>query len=67
MKTKNKIRTALFLHADQMHTLETIRMIHGTPIAESVRRAIDLYFDEVGLSNREALARLAEHKKSLRK
>ena len=36
-------RTALFLRDDQLKKLEAIRVKTGAPIAESIRRAVDLY------------------------
>jgi hypothetical protein len=41
-------RTAIFLRPDQLKKLEAIRTKSGAPIAESIRRAVDLYLKKVG-------------------
>ena len=38
-------RTAVFLKARQIEMLQTLSSLHGAPIAELIRRALDLYLD----------------------
>lgn len=43
---KAMVRTALFLRPEQTAQLQTLSDVTGAPIAELIRRAIDMYLEE---------------------
>jgi hypothetical protein len=47
-KKKNKIRTAISLRDDQVKKLEEITERIGIPMAEQVRRGVDMWLKEQG-------------------
>jgi predicted DNA-binding protein len=40
------VRTALFMRSGQMAKLQTLSKVTGAPVAELVRRAIDVYLEQ---------------------
>jgi hypothetical protein len=40
------LRTALFVRSGQMAKLQTLSKVTGAPVAELVRRAIDVYLEQ---------------------
>ena len=40
------VRTALFLRSGQMAKLQTLSKVTGAPVAELIRRAIDVYLEQ---------------------
>jgi hypothetical protein len=42
-------RVSLFIPRDQLEGLEALKEAHGTPVAESIRRAIAAYLGEKGV------------------
>jgi len=40
------VRTALFVRSGQMVKLQTLSKVTGAPVAELVRRAIDVYLEQ---------------------
>jgi predicted DNA-binding protein len=40
------LRTALFVRSGQMGKLQTLSKVTGAPVAELIRRAIDVYLDQ---------------------
>jgi predicted DNA-binding protein len=40
------VRTALFVRSGQMAKLQTLSRITGAPVAELIRRAIDVYLEQ---------------------
>ena len=42
---KGMVRTALFLRPEQTEQLQALSDLTGAPIAELIRRAIDLYLE----------------------
>jgi hypothetical protein len=42
-------RISLFIPQDQLEGLEALKELHGTPVAESIRRAIGAYLAEKGV------------------
>ena len=42
-------RVSLFIPQDQLAGLEALKEEHGTPVAESIRRAIGAYLAEKGV------------------
>jgi hypothetical protein len=45
-------RIAVFIDEDLLAGLGTLKAQHGTPIAESIRRAITVYLAEKGVQTR---------------
>jgi Mg-chelatase subunit ChlD len=45
-------RTSLFIYSTQQKALETLKVRDGTPVAESIRRAIDVYLTERGVDQK---------------
>jgi hypothetical protein len=43
-------RISLFIPQDQLDGLEALKEEHGTPVAESIRRAVDAYLTEKGVN-----------------
>jgi hypothetical protein len=41
-------KTTIYLDAKQMKQLETIKEKTGVPVAEQIRRAIDVYLQKAG-------------------
>jgi predicted DNA-binding protein len=40
------VRTALFVRSGQMAKLQTLSKVTGAPVAELIRRAIDVYLEQ---------------------
>ena len=40
------LRTALFVRSGQMAQLQTLSKVTGAPVAELIRRAIDVYLEQ---------------------